>query len=81
MLAPYYSRNDFSLCTLLHGSDDFSFSPSSAVDWKGYPRTGSILIRKEKLPHLEMSVTAVEENVIDYMIRVSVTELSLLCLA
>lgn len=31
------------------------FSPSSAVGWKGYPRTGYILVGKQKIPLLEMS--------------------------
>lgn len=38
-----------SLPTLLYYSDDFSFFPSSAADWKGYPRVGYILIRKVKM--------------------------------
>lgn len=52
---PYYFRNNFSLCILCGTALMIFFSPSSAVGWKGYPRTGYILVGKQKIPLLEMS--------------------------
>lgn len=63
-----------SLPSLLYWSDDFSFSPSSAVDWKGYPRVGYILTRKVKFPHLKCQSC---HRVNDYMTIVFVTHLNI----